>query len=182
MNVGGYQVARARSHLRAAVNARLEEISFRAGLIAATTTLVALSAIATAGVYAATLGHESAAGGPIARSAPVTAPASVLPRTPRYPRASLQPKVQQPVTARTTSPQPGSGRQSPAEADGPGPWSPQARSRDYGRTTPDGDRSWFGSQGPWPGDSGIPGPGRWGPGLLDGGRSPQFRRVSYQAP
>jgi len=115
VKVGGYQGSHTRSGLRSAVNARLEEISFRTGLITATTALVALSAIVAAGVYVAALGHGGPASSAIrvsrADQAPVTTatvPASALPR---HSQASPKPKDQQPVTVDTTSSQSAAGIQ-----------------------------------------------------------------------
>jgi hypothetical protein len=169
VNVGGYQGLRARPGFRAAVNARLEEISFRTGLITATIALVALSAIVAAGVYVAALGHSS----PIdtARvssvgSAPVktlAAPASVLPRTPTHSQASPKPKAQQPVTAGTTSPQPVAGSQPLGQAGSSGQAGPQVPSRDYGRAGAYGHGPGHGGYGPRDGGYGNPGQGP-GPG------------------
>ena len=75
VNAGGYSGTRAHSRLHAAVNARLEEISFRTGLITAMIALLALAAIATAGVFAATLSlggtAVAAQGAPTTASAPI---------------------------------------------------------------------------------------------------------------
>jgi hypothetical protein len=164
VNVGGYRWARTRPRLRAAVNARLEEISFRTGLITASMVLVALAAIAAAGVFAATLGLGSpavaAAGALSAASAPAVIPAttaSAPPAMPRPPQASSTPKATQPVTAATTSPQPAAGSR---------PWpraySSQARTRYYGRPG-------FG-YGSWHGGPGLPGHGYGFPGPRGFGR------------
>jgi hypothetical protein len=118
VKVGGYQGSHTRSGLRSAVNARLEEISFRTGLITATTALVAISAVVAAGVYVAALGHSSPASSATrvssAGKAPVTTatvPASVLPR---HSQASPKPKAQRPVTVDTTSSQSAAGISQPA--------------------------------------------------------------------
>lgn len=106
VKVGGYQKGRARPGLRAAVNARLEEMSFRTGLITAAIAVVALLAIAAAGTYMATLGS----GGPArnvadvqkagrASAAPATTPPSAPPATSPQPQSSHPPKPSQPVTA-----------------------------------------------------------------------------------
>ena len=157
MNVGGYRWARPQPRLRAAVNARLEEISFRTGLIAASMTLVALAAIAAAGVFAATLSLGSpavaATGALSAASAPAVIPAttaSALPATSPHPQASFTPKARQPVTAATTSPQPAGGSRPWPQAD-----SSQARARYY---------RWpgFGGHGSRHGFPGFPGPRGFG--------------------
>ena len=80
--------------LRAAVNARLEEISFRTGLITAAIALVAL--IAAAGFYATTLADGSAtvtvSAGNVPKAAPkAPAPAPAL-STPATPLATAKPK------------------------------------------------------------------------------------------
>ncbi len=181
MNVAGFGRARAQSRLRAAVNARLEEISFRTGLITATIGLVALSAIAAAGVYAATLslgsqpvatvGALSAAGTTSTmRTAPKTTPtatASAQPTAPAHPRASSTPKTALPVTAAATNPQPASGARAWAQGDGsqPGPrYYGQAGSGDHGSWYR-GQGSWYGGYGSryggWPGHTG-PGPRGFG--------------------
>ena len=92
VNAGGHGGARAQSRLHAAVNARLEEISFRTGLITAMIALLALAAIATAGVFAATLSLTGTAvaaqGAPSAAGAPKTVPATTAaaqPTTPAHP-------------------------------------------------------------------------------------------------
>jgi hypothetical protein len=169
---GGYRRARAHSRLRAAVNARLEEISFRTGLITATIGLVALSAIAAAGVYAATLSLGSqavaAAGALSAAGAPIAAPAttaSAQPTTQGHPSATSPPKAKRPVTAATTSPLPAAGSRAWAQAD-----SSQAGSRYDERAGFSGHRSWYGGYSPWRGGPGFPGHGFGAPGPRDWGR------------
>ncbi len=178
---GGFGRARAQSRLRAAVNARLEEISFRTGVITATIGLVALSVIAAAGVLAATLSFGSqavatvgalgAAGTASTRpaapktTAPATPPAQ--PTTPARPPAAATPKAIQPVTAATTTSQPAAGSQHWRQADGS-----QAGTRYHGRPPFGGHGSWYGGSwyggswrggswysghGPWHGDPGFPG-------------------------
>ena len=152
MKVGGYQGSHTRSGLRSAVNARLEEISFRTGLITATTALVALSAIVVAGVYVAALGHGSPASSPArvsrADQAPVTTatvPASALPR---HSQASPKPKAQQPVTVDTTSSQSAAGIQQPqAQADDSTSTAPQAPAHGYGHAGAYGHGSSYGGYG-----------------------------------
>ena len=148
MKVGGYQGSHTRSGLRSAVNARLEEISFRTGLITATTALVALSAIVAAGVYVAALGHGGPASSAIrvsrADQAPVTTatvPASALPR---HSQASPKPKDQQPVTVDTTSSQSAAGIQPQAQADDSAATAPQAPARGYGHAGAYGHGSYGG--------------------------------------
>jgi hypothetical protein len=184
VNVAGFGRARAQSRLRAAVNARLEEISFRTGLITATIGLVALSAIAAAGVYAATLslggqavatvGALSAVGTtsttPTAPKATPTATASARPTAPAHPRASSAPKATQPVTVATTNPQPATGAQAWAQAGGsqPGP-------RYYGRAGFGDHGSWYPGQGSWSGGYGSrygAWPGHTGPGFPASGFGP----------
>jgi hypothetical protein len=113
VKVGGYQGSHTRSGLRSAVNARLEEISFRTGLITATTALVALSAIVAAGVYVAALGHGSPASGAArvssADKAPITTAAVPASVRPRHSQASPKPKAQRPVTVDITSSQSAAG-------------------------------------------------------------------------
>jgi hypothetical protein len=121
VNAGGYSKARPQSRLREAVNARLEEISFRTGLITATIGLIALGAIAAAGVFAATLSmgsHVIAATGAVgpvsAAKATPTVTASALPTTTlpaTHHRASSTPQATHPVTAATVSPQSPAGSQ-----------------------------------------------------------------------
>jgi hypothetical protein len=167
VNAGGYGRERARSRLRAAVNARLEEISFRAGLITATIGLIAISAIAAAGVYAATLSLGSqavAAAGALSapRATPVAA-ASAPPATPAHPQASSPPTARRPVTAATTSPQSATGAQAWAQAEGS-----QSGPRSYGRTGFGGHGSWYGE--PWYGGHGFPARGFGSPGPRGFGR------------
>jgi len=168
VKVGVYQGSHARSGLRSAVNARLEEISFRKGLITAATALVAISAVVAAGVYVAALGHGSPASGATRVSsvgkAPVTTatvPASVLPR---HSRASGKPKAQQPVTVDTTSSQPAAGIsqsaagiQPQAQADDSTSTAPQAPARGYGQAGAYGHGSSYGGYGR--GGSGLRGHG-----------------------
>lgn len=166
MNEAGDQETRARPGLRAAIYARLEEISFRTGLIAATTALVVLSAAATAGVYAAMLTNGSAAGRLVASSVHVTTPAPAPPpRTPVYPTATPQPTVKRPVTAATT--QPAAALESQEQAGGSWSASSQFRWRGYGRLGVDGHGAWYAGHGPAAGfgfgGPGIHGPGRFGP-------------------
>jgi len=165
VNAGGYGRARVQSRLRAAVNARLEEISFRTGLIAATIALVALSVVAAAGVYAATLSPGSQAdAAPNSLSAGThktvpTATPTAQPTT--YPLASSTPTARRPATAATTSPPSSAGSQAWAQADGM-----QARSRYYGHSGfGHGSRygGWPGHASPvFPGQGFGPGPGAFG--------------------
>ena len=161
MNAGGYGTARAQSRLRAAVNARLEEISFRTGLITATIGLIAIAAIAAAGVFAATLslgGQAIAAAGALSSvSAPRTTPAVTASAQPiTYPQASTTPsstpsstpQARHPVTAATTSPQSAAGSQSWPQADAPQADAPQASPRYYGQAGYSHD-SWYGTHGSW---------------------------------
>ena len=170
MNAGGSGTARAESRLRAAVNARLEEISFRTGLIAATIGLIALSAIAAAGVFAATLslGNQAiaAAGGLGSVSAPKTTPTVTDSAPAALPQASSTPQAS---WTRQASPTPGAGKPvtaattTPRSAAGSPPWPPadgaQASSRYYGRagygsrTSWYGSSSWYGSRTSWYGNS-----------------------------
>lgn len=166
MNAGGLGTARAQSRLRAAVNARLEEISFRTGLITATIGLIALAAIAAAGVFTATLslgGQAIAAAGALSSvSAPKTTPAVTASAQPiTYPQASstpsstpqgstLQgatPQARHPVTATTTSPQSAAGSPPWPQAD-----APQATPRYY-RQASYSHNSWYGTRGTWYGAS-----------------------------
>lgn len=130
MNLGGYPAPPSRRPgLRAAVNARLEEISFRTGLITAAIALVAL--IAAAGFYAATLGDGSAtvtvSAGNVPKTAP-KAPAATLTK-PATPSATATPKSPKPVPGRTTSPRPAAAPQSQATD------SATAGSQGYGRNS-----------------------------------------------
>jgi hypothetical protein len=160
VNAGGYGTARAQSRLRAAVNARLEEISFRTGLITATIGLIALAAIAAAGVFAATLslgGQAIAAAGALSSaSAPKATPAVTAAAQPvTYPQASFTPSsapsslpssappARHPVTAATTSPQSAAGSQPWPQAD-----APQATPRYYGQAGYS-HNSWYGAHGSW---------------------------------
>lgn len=178
MSVGGYQGVRARSGLRAAVNARLEEISFRAGLIAASIAFVAISAIAAVAVYEFTLSHgapaASASGAVSARSAPVTArttPASAPPRAQGHRKAGPKPTkaqatkapptTRQPVTAGTTIPQPAAG-QPQSQAGSPDDSPPPARSRGFGQPSLDQHGPWYGGREGWHGGPGILRPRGWG--------------------
>jgi hypothetical protein len=170
VSAGGYQRAGAQSRLRAAVNARLEEISFRAGVAAATIALVALSAIAAAGVYAATLSlgtQTVAAAGALgatgtAKTIPATT-ASAQPSTPPRPRARSAPKAKPPMTAATISPQSTAGSQPWPQADGS-----QVSSRHYERADFSGYGS-FGTDGPFRGGIGLR-PGGQGFGFSGHGR------------
>ena len=172
MNVG----ARARSGFRAALNARLEEVSFRTGLITGAVALAALSVIAAAWVYAATLGHGSLAGSDGGRPSAGGAPVTRVTGAPSAPPAS-QPRqagpapTRQPVTADTTSPQPGTGAQSrswPAGHrlgyggyGGYGGGNSGGHGGGYGGGSPVGYPP-NGGQGPWRGAPGMPGSGGWG--------------------
>jgi hypothetical protein len=157
---------RARSGIGSAVNARLEEISFRTGLMTATIALFTLLAIVAAGVYVAALGHGSPAGG-AARVAsadnapvrPVTARAATLPRTPGHPQATPKPKSQRTVTADTTSPQPTAGPPPQAQAGSSQPAVPRVPARDYGTAGPYGQGPLHGGYGRGHGGFGLPGPG-----------------------
>lgn len=169
MNVGGHLGARARPSLRAAVNARLEEISFRTGLITATIALAALSAIAAAGMYMAIRAHSSPPGSTVgalsvgsAPVTPLTAPASLLPHTAGRPPTSPRAKAQQPAAAGTTRPQPPAGPQPWVQSGSWGPAGPQVRSGDYGRASLSGLRSSYGGHRPWHDGSGILAVGGWG--------------------
>jgi hypothetical protein len=169
--------ARAQSRLRAAVNARLEEISFRTGLITATIGLVALAA---AGVFAATLslGNQAiaAAGALSTVSAPKTtqavtasAPPAIRPQASATPRAT--PRATHPVTVATTSPQ---------SAAGPQPWpqagGSQASPRYYGQAGYGSRGSWYGGRGSWYGGRGswYGGRGSWPEGSWPGHGGPGF--------
>jgi hypothetical protein len=174
VNAGGYGGARVQSRLHAAVNARLEEISFRTGLITAMIALLALAAIATAGVFAATLSLGGTA--VAAQGAPTTASARTVPATtaaaqptmpahprattPAHPHATTAPQATHPVTTAITRPQPTGGSQPWAEADGS-----QSSSRYYGRASFGNHGSWYGGHGSgyggWPvhGGPGFPGQG-----------------------
>jgi hypothetical protein len=166
VNAGGYSGTRAQSRLHAAVNARLEEISFRTGLITAMIALLALAAIATAGVFAATLSlggtAVAAQGAPTTASAPKTVPATTAaarpttPVTPARPRATATPQATLPVTAATTRPQSTAGSRPWTEADGS-----QASFRYYGRPSFGNHGSWYGGYGSRYGG----GPGHGGPGF-----------------
>jgi hypothetical protein len=172
VSVSGYQGIRARAGLRAAVNARLEEISFRAGLLAVTITLVALSAIAAVTVYAFVLRHGGPAGNATrvasASGAPVTTrtvPASPLPRTQGHrqasPRPKAHPRTQQPVTVSTTTPQPAGG-QPQAQAGSPAPAAPPADTPASVYAIPSGRAPWHGARDRWPGGFTFPGPRGFG--------------------
>jgi hypothetical protein len=172
VSVSGYQGIRARAGLRAAVNARLEEISFRAGLLAVTITLVALSAIAAVTVYAFVLRHGGPAGNATrvasASGAPVTTrtvPASPLPRTQGHrqasPRPKAHPRTQQPVTVSTASPRPAGG-QPQAQASSPAPSAPPADTPASVYTIPSGRAPWHGARDRWPGGFTFPGPRGFG--------------------
>ena len=166
---------RAPSGLRAAVNARLEEISFRTGLLTAAIALAALLAIAVAGVYAADLGHGRTPGGAprqlSAASAPVTTPAThaaVTPRTPAHPLASPKPTARPPVTASAAAPQSAVvPPQAPASSSpaASGPAVPSARpGRRYGGGGPVGHGPGpGGGRGPVHGGGVFPGQGFPGP-------------------
>lgn len=137
MNVGGQQGARARWGVRAAVNAQLEEISFRTGLIAAAVGIAALLAIAAAGVYAATSGQ----GRPVAGAAdslragsthraPHEAASSLLPSAPAPTPTASQPTARQ-STRPTTGSQPTAVRQPQAASDS-GPAASQPGAGNFG--------------------------------------------------
>jgi len=168
VNVGGYQGVRAHPGLRAAVNAQLEEISFRTGLISAAIALVALLAIAAAGVYAATVSQAtpvspaagvrsgaSAAGMPSAATAPAVA---AQPSAPARPTASPKPKAQPTVPAAGTSPQAGVAPQPQTPAGSSGQVSPQVRPQGDWHASRHGYRPWSGTHVPKHGGFGFPGP------------------------
>lgn len=184
MNVGGYQGAHAQPGLRAAVNSRLEEISFRTGMIAAAVAFAALLAIAAAAVYA-TAGHGGAAGAvtvggppgavggppkavPAASASPREPAKSAFPATSKAPAASTRPRAQQPVRrpVRTTSAQPAvTPWQQQAQAAGPSApgssygWQGNAPARPgYGDPRLGGHAPW--RSGPWQGGPGFADPGR----------------------
>lgn len=159
--------------LRAAVNARLEEISFRTGLITAAIALVAL--IAAAGFYATTLGDGSATVTVSAASVPKTAPkapAAAL-STPATPSATAKPKPHKARPAHPASAPPAVTIQSQAQAPGSaGGWPGDGRNPSgYGQGTDDDgpgfggrgfngegpDKKGFGGHGPRHGDPGFPG-------------------------
>jgi len=170
VNVGGYQGVRAPSSgLRAAVNAQLEEISFRTGLIAAAIALIALVAIAAAGVYAATLSHgipasstasvRSVASAPAKPRTVPTSAASVPPSAPAHPSASPKAKAQPTAPAAGTTPQSAAAPQPQTAASGAGPASQQLSAREGGHTSPHGYYSpWFGGHLPRHGGFGFPAP------------------------
>src|ERR1700761_1513389 len=89
--------------IRAAINARLEEVSFRTGVMTGAVTLLALAAVAAAGVLTVTPSPgspvASAAGTPAAVSSP--AAAAVVPVTTPSPRTSAHslPKVTSPASS-----------------------------------------------------------------------------------
>jgi hypothetical protein len=114
VDVGGAQgvqgVRAAGPGLRAAVNAWLEEISFRAGVITAAIGLVVLVGIVTAGVLAAGLGTgtQQADASPVitrgTASATASAPLAAQPSAPAPTPSSTPKATQSPVTADTTAP------------------------------------------------------------------------------
>jgi type IV secretory pathway VirB10-like protein len=169
VNVGGYQGVRAQSSgVRAAVNAQLEEISFRTGLIGAAIALAALLAIAAAGVYAATVSHGSPAANTTSvrsvASAPAklptapTAAASVPPSTPAHPSASLKPKAQPTAPTAGAPPQSAAAPQPQTPASSAGSQSQRLGSRDYGHTNPRGYGPWSGGHHSRHSNFGFPGP------------------------
>ncbi len=121
------------SGFRAAVYARLEEISFRTGLITAASALVVLAALTTAGVLVAGRGqgaHRADASPVITSSAaaPVATLASVPPASPvstaKPVPSSTQQATHAPVTTDATAsravatPQPTAGSPTAAQATG----------------------------------------------------------------
>jgi hypothetical protein len=178
VNAGGYGGVSAQSRLRAAVNARLEEISFRAGVTAAMVALLVLAAIATAGVFAATLslggtavaaqGAQSAIVAPqTAPAAPTVAPATTAaePTTHGHPRPTVTPRASQPVTAATTTPQSTAGSQPWTQSAGSQSSSPYSGQAGFGHhdSWSESHGSRYGS-GSWHGGSGYPGQGFGFPG------------------
>jgi hypothetical protein len=112
-----------RAGLRAAVNAWLEEVSFRTGLIAATTALVVVAVAGTTGVLVAMLGHGgptgSAASAFVGASSNPSATASTPAATPSGTSATGQPTSAptKPATAsRDAVDQSTAGGQPPASA------------------------------------------------------------------
>ena len=183
MNVGGDPAAPARQPgLRAAVNARLEEISFRTGLIGAAIALFALVAIAAAGVYVATAGHGSAAVAVSADNVPKTAPkasAAPLPSKPAPPSATAAPKAAKAAPGHPANSQPAAAAQSQVQATAsaaaswPGNgWS--SRPEGYGWTSQRGDGRGFDGDG-----RGFDGDGR---GFGGGGQGPGGGGFQHGAP
>ncbi|MGH3278204.1 MAG: hypothetical protein ACRDNW_03610 [Trebonia sp.] len=160
---------RAQPHLRAIVNAWLEEISFRTGMMTAAIALAALLAIATAAVFAATASHGRAAGAVTAdhppRMAPPVPAMSAAPSKPAVPSASTKPKAKHPVPTHATGTQPAiaPAPRAPApreQASSSAPASPQDGWRGYGPANPRGDGHPFGGDGHGHGNFRFPGPGR----------------------
>jgi len=156
---GDHRTASSWPGVRAAINARLEEVSFRKGMMTGAITLLVLTAAAAALVLTVTPSHGSpvngAAGTPAAASSPaaaavvpVTAP---TPRTPAWsvrvvsapassaPAAAAQPAPQYTAQASQPSPYPSSSQQ-PASTGGT-----------------------FGAPAHGRGDRGGYRPGRWNP-------------------
>ena len=164
MNVGGYPAAPGRQPgLRAAVNARLEEISFRTGLISAVIALAALVAIGAAGFYAATSGHGSTAVVVSADNAPKTSPKAPAPATATppastvaSPSATAKPTTQQAAPA-GVSPQSAVASQSQSQV--PATDAATDGSPGYGRPGPHGYGQRFGGYGFPHGGSGFRGSG-----------------------
>ena len=160
---------RAQWGLRAAVNAQLEEISFRTGLIAGAITLVALLAIVAAGVYATTLSHggtaSSTASVQSVDSAPATHPAAPASAAPVLPSASAHSSVSAKPKAQPTAPAAGIPPRSAAaqqpqtqtQTSNAGSASGQVGSQDYGHSGQHGYDPRFGSHAPRHGSFGFPG-------------------------
>jgi len=121
-----------------------------------------LSAVATAGVYAAVLSNGGATSRLVASSVHATTPAPAPPpRTPVHPAPAPRQKVKQPVTAATT--QPADGLESQDQASGSWPSGAQFRWRGYGRHGLDGHGAWYAGHGFGFGGPGTGGSGRFGP-------------------
>jgi hypothetical protein len=77
VNRGAHRMVGSRTRIRMAINARLEEVSFRTGMATGAITLLALAAATAAVVVAVMPGHGSSvngtAGAPIPASSPVAA-------------------------------------------------------------------------------------------------------------
>ena len=159
-------MAGSRPGIRAAINARLEEVSFRTGMMAAAATLLVVGAATAALVLTVTPSHGSpvnnAAGAPAAASSPVAV--ATGPAAPSSPRPSATRTRAAKATASST---PEVVAQTAAE-----PASPADQSSSYPNSSPQSD-SVSGSFDRAPASGRGPRGGYW-PGRWNGAGMPRF--------
>ena len=170
---GDHQTAGSWPGIRAAINARLEEVSFRKGMMTGAITLLVLTAAAAALVLTVTPSHGSpvngAAGTPAAASAP--AAAAVVPVTAPTPRTSARsvrvvsaPASAAPAAAAPPAPQ------YTAQVSQPSPYPSSSQQ-------PASTGGTFGAPAHGRGDRGGYWPGRWNPAFWSGFAAERARHV-----